>query len=328
MFTCKKSKAVKIFQKNTTYSEVLSIIYPHPGEVLFTWDFIDMSQTNGTLLVAGAKFLPKDFVRNIMSGDYFDWTSLYALRLHNQIQDKLNPDRPLEWVLKEIKLKTSHNNFRELSIDILVRILQYYDINPASQAKIVNEFLLEKHPEIVDFTSDSNFRCENACSYFGSNLLNEQTIVPPTGFEIDKECSTHERVVFKKKQVKCWCDLNEVSGYCFDICGLIKATKDSLLTKNLLNKNVAANLKTAKMMLAAAQISQLMPYYDVFTDSEWKSLYFNCYMPVYDLDENKISVRCFDNNVAQRLLVFHTKEKAEEFIRNNEQLIKDYLMVD
>lgn len=89
-------------------------------------------------------------------------------------------------------------------------------------------------------------------------------------------------------------------------------------------EDVAASEKVAKSMLAMAMISQLMPYYGgAITDEEWKN------------DETKYTIFVsksklvygvnYNNNV---FLSFHTKEQRDNFLKYNEQLVKDYLMID
>lgn len=90
------------------------------------------------------------------------------------------------------------------------------------------------------------------------------------------------------------------------------------------NKDVAASEKVAKSMLAMAMISQLMPYYGgAITDEEWNSI------------ENKYVIGRLDNKIATSyyyrsyfFLAFHTKEQRDNFLKYNEQLVKDYLMID
>ena len=110
----------------------------------------------------------------------------------------------------------------------------------------------------------------------------------PNGYELDKTESTLLHVVFKKtkKDVKVWKDIYNMSGYFITTDGDINFYPNRSCYDY--NKSLARTEKVAKSMIAMAQISQLMPYYDVFTDSEYKSLYFTCYMPVYNFYERKI----------------------------------------
>jgi hypothetical protein len=90
------------------------------------------------------------------------------------------------------------------------------------------------------------------------------------------------------------------------------------------DKNIFVDSKHAKSALAMAQISQLMPYYGGrITDEEW-------------LDDNLKYVLRRNANVIEMILyakvyhflAFHTEEQRDEFLKNNEQLVKEYLMLD
>lgn len=88
--------------------------------------------------------------------------------------------------------------------------------------------------------------------------------------------------------------------------------------------NIVASEKVAKSMRAMAMISQLMPYYGgAITDEEWNSI------------ENKYVIGRLDNKIATSyyyrsyfFLAFHTAEQRDDFLKYNEQLVKDYLMID
>ncbi len=89
--------------------------------------------------------------------------------------------------------------------------------------------------------------------------------------------------------------------------------------------NIAASEKVAKSMLAMATISQLMPYYGgEITDEEWR----NNLMIKYTIERvgNKIIIGSYANNFC--FLAFHTKEQRDNFLKYNEQLVKDCLMID
>lgn len=79
-------------------------------------------------------------------------------------------------------------------------------------------------------------------------------------------------------------------------------------------------------MLAMAMISQLMPYYGgEITKEEWKNDNKYKYIITF-YKERIITVDWIDNNYY--FLAFHTKEQRDEFLKYNEQLVKDYLMID
>lgn len=97
------------------------------------------------------------------------------------------------------------------------------------------------------------------------------------------------------------------------------------LTSDSTIRDLAASEKVAKSMLAMAMISQLMPYYGgEITDEEWENISIMKYS--FLTRNNKIigfitaADKCF--------LAFHTLQQRDEFLKYNEQLVKDYLMID
>ena len=90
------------------------------------------------------------------------------------------------------------------------------------------------------------------------------------------------------------------------------------------DKNVFVDYKHAKSALAMAQISQLMPYYGGrITDEEWGNRDFKQVIKRVHND-----IVCIDTQCNYHLLAFHTIEQQKEFLKNNEQLVKEYLMLD
>ena len=91
------------------------------------------------------------------------------------------------------------------------------------------------------------------------------------------------------------------------------------------NKLIAASEKVAKSMFAMAQISQLMPYYGgEITTREWNDLNIDKYF-IYKYKEDiytSVTDYCY------YYLAFHTAEQRDEFLKYNEQLVKDYLMIN
>lgn len=146
----------------------------------------------------------------------------------------------------------------------------------------------------------------------------EIKIQVPEGYEIDKEKSSFEKIVFKKKEdTNSWEDLKEIEG--------VFITRDSSIvnykgSNDTLNKNVFKNEKYAKSALALAQISQLLPYYD--SNVDWDS--YN-YKYCLTKEGNKIIIEQWLGKY--HLLSFNTKKEAERFLKYNEQLVKDYFML-
>ena len=155
----------------------------------------------------------------------------------------------------------------------------------------------------------------------------EVKIVPPAGYEVDKENSTFECIKFKPVQPKRWRDSSPlVSGWCLGgysplSCGVGK-WKDGRL-------NIFATQKQAKSALAMAQISQIMAnderFGGVITDEEWKDITLGKY----------VIIRGSNNTIFKDVVIyswgflaFHTKEQRDLFLEENKDLVKDYLMID
>lgn len=89
--------------------------------------------------------------------------------------------------------------------------------------------------------------------------------------------------------------------------------------------NTAVSEKVAKSMLAMAQISQLMQYYGrAITDEEWNddsTLKYTIYRYGGEIHSGR-SMSFY------KFLAFHTGEQRDEFLKYNERLVKDYLMID
>lgn len=135
-------------------------------------------------------------------------------------------------------------------------------------------------------------------------------------YEISEQSDEEIIILRKKKPTPKWEDLKRISGYYIvENCIIRPATN---ITTNGENKNVFLTEKHAKSALAMAQISQLMPYYGgEITGEEWENS-----SPKYIID------RCGNMTNAYYFLAFHTKEQRDMFLENNEQLVKDYLMIE
>lgn len=139
------------------------------------------------------------------------------------------------------------------------------------------------------------------------------------------ECLDNGNIVLRKKKSKfpTWEDLGNISGV-FIGAGS-EFFEDSCIPTSNNNRNVFLTEKHAKSALAMAQISQLIPYYGgKITNDEWKDSSIRKYIIF-----RKMSYvgRCeaYSN---YEFLAFHTAEQRDEFLKNNEQLVKDYLMIE
>lgn len=80
------------------------------------------------------------------------------------------------------------------------------------------------------------------------------------------------------------------------------------------------------MAMAAAQISQLMPYYggEIIPDEYYSGIIH------YRIEHNgmRSDFEIIETSRHNNLLEFHTKEQASAFVENNRILLKDYFMID
>ncbi len=154
----------------------------------------------------------------------------------------------------------------------------------------------------------------------------EVKIVPPKGYEIDKENSTVDCIKFKPISKK-WRDneLARITGYFIgNASDIVKV--DMICHNEKDNYNVFATEKQAKSALAMARISQIMANDKRFggvVDEEWKDHYTLKY--VLTRCENKIVSYSYTTHY--EFLAFHTAEQCDLFLRENEDLVKDYLMI-
>ena len=164
--------------------------------------------------------------------------------------------------------------------------------------------------------------------------MKELRVEVPQGYEIDKENSTFECIKFKPKGIKTWNDLcaaslnsNEVrvSGYrIWDDYSNIYVT-NKLIASDY-SRNVFLTEKEAKSSLAMSQISQLMPYYGgAISDEEWDREDVVMFYTIKRIGSKICKGRSI---TAYYYLAFHTEEQRNSFLENNEQLVKDYLMLD
>lgn len=175
----------------------------------------------------------------------------------------------------------------------------------------------------------------------------ELKIIPPEGYEIDKENSTLECIKFKKKTIR-WRDNEDaiIRGYFIsgisEIIELDGKKSNGVSGKNVFgNWNVFATKKQAKSARAMARISQIMAndkrFGRVITDEEW----WNADLPKYIIirrggtcyceKSDKYYLSKIDTLVTYTeyyFLAFHTREQRDLFLEENRDLVEDYLMID
>lgn len=156
-------------------------------------------------------------------------------------------------------------------------------------------------------------------------------VTAPEGYEIDKVKSTWDNIRFKKieQEIKTWDDLigkdrpKTQAWVSSTDCEIVVDKVSSKILKS--DRFEFIDEKHAKSALAMAQISQLMPYFGgSITDEEWH----DGYNVKYCISKNNgilTNVTLFNFSV---LLAFHTEEQRDNFLKYNERLVKDYLMLD
>jgi hypothetical protein len=143
-----------------------------------------------------------------------------------------------------------------------------------------------------------------------------KTIIPE-GWEIDKEKSTFEEIVFKeiKKELpKSWADLKEVKGtWVAGDCTI--HTNKYYVDKD--NRNLFVTESQAKAAIALAQLSQLR---EVYRDG-WKPGLENANSPVFAIIFYDGELECHLYYKTLAFLLFQSEQVAKEFLINFRELI-------
>lgn len=164
-----------------------------------------------------------------------------------------------------------------------------------------------------------------------SQIVNEELkIVAPEGYEIDKENSTFECIKFKKKNVKWRNSGQPIKGYWIDDDAKIHKVIDNLPNNYECHNNVFPTKQLAKSALAMAQIGQIIANDERFggpiTNYEWAAIPATSKYCIHRLDTDRIYIEELNNEF--HFLTFHTQEQAVLFLHENEDLVKDYLMIE
>lgn len=165
------------------------------------------------------------------------------------------------------------------------------------------------------------------CIEVGYNLYKvmekEIKIVPPEGYEIDKENSTFEYIKFKPKIIK-FKDNKDVIGEGFYITNRSNIVSFSGHINECNHHKVFATEAQAKSALAYARLSQIIANDKRFggpiTDAEWNDLCFTKNV----IKRWKFSISVDYTSGAYSFLAFHTKSQAELFMKENMDLIREY----
>lgn len=144
----------------------------------------------------------------------------------------------------------------------------------------------------------------------------------PQGYEIDKEKSTFENIVFKEVKnelPKTWEELGQIKGHYIGVrsemsqsCGIYTTGK---YHTSYQNKNIFATKKQAEASLALAQLSQLR---EVYRKGWVPSI--NAYRYSIHFSGNRMEVEEFC--IYETFLSFQDEETRDLFLENFRDLIE------
>jgi hypothetical protein len=151
--------------------------------------------------------------------------------------------------------------------------------------------------------------------------MNRLKINVPEGFEIDKDKSTFEEIVFKpiKKELpKKWEDLGEIEG-CYVNGGseIKQVTRGQFVTNS--HRNIFVTEAQAKASIALAQLSQLREVYRQGWEPDWNYT-----------GQMKYSIIKLDGKIdstmlwrSAHFLCFQSTEVRDQFLENFRDLIEE-----
>ena len=144
----------------------------------------------------------------------------------------------------------------------------------------------------------------------------ELKIQVPNGYEIDEENSTFGCIKFKeKKEIRTWEDFIKIKGVPDEFVELCALSVIGHRTRINADENSKEFDNYMAHVIAEYKIKLLMSYYGgEITREKWKSDNMTKYVIEMLSDYG--------------FLAFHTKEQRDDFLKYNEQLVRDYYMID
>ena len=153
----------------------------------------------------------------------------------------------------------------------------------------------------------------------------EMKIEIPEGYEIDREKSTFEKIVFKRagrKLPKKWEDLYKVGGWFVDFHSDV-VTSGSMHTGDSV-KNRFPTKEEAEACLALSQLCQLRDRYNEGWKPDWEDRAQNKFI-IYIHPNNEIlfdKISANTHAISRHLLTFKTEELRDKFLENFRDLIE------
>lgn len=157
--------------------------------------------------------------------------------------------------------------------------------------------------------------------------MKELNIQVPEGYEVDKEKSTFEKIIFKKietKLPKTWeefCEQNSVNNPECYITGYSEVKKLSVFPRNrdyLVDKTLLSTKEDAEAHLALIQLRRLRDIYRQGWVPDWRNSLIKKYCIVFSL--NNLGI--YQYTQVSHFLAFQSQEVAEEFLKNFKDLIE------
>ena len=149
--------------------------------------------------------------------------------------------------------------------------------------------------------------------------IKEMKIQAPEGYEIDRENSTFEKIIFKKVErelPKTWKDLLFVEGWFINgKCYIIETGK--LITQEY-NKNTFPTKEEAEACLALAQLCQLRDRYN----NGWKPHWEDYNETKYCIEFCQGRIETIDRVNCHKILTFKTEDLRDKFLENFKDLIE------
>lgn len=138
----------------------------------------------------------------------------------------------------------------------------------------------------------------------------------PQGYEIDKDHSTFENIVFKKvdELPSSWRDLKDIRGYFVEGASAISSYEGYSQHKN---RNIFATKEQAEASLALAQLSQLREVYRNGWKPDW-----NDYRRKYGISLYKNEIYASRHCAYSHFLSFQDAETRDLFLKNFRDLIE------
>lgn len=148
----------------------------------------------------------------------------------------------------------------------------------------------------------------------------EMKIQAPEGYEIDKENSTFEKIVFRKidnNLPKSWKEFGEVEGWFVNNRCEIDYYDEGDSTNDM-DKNLFPTEEEAEACIALSQLCQLRDRYNDGWKPDWNITSETKY--VIEVSKNTMVKNFYGNR--HKILAFKTEELRDKFLENFRDLIE------